>query len=67
MALLGTINNFGGKIPAQQQVIKQFVLAADNNQAYWYYKKLSSGLIVGTWTTSALIPRPANIFAATIN
>jgi hypothetical protein len=48
MALLGTINNFGGKIPAQQQVIKQFVLAADNNQAYWYYKKLSSGLIVQT-------------------
>jgi len=48
MSLLGTIANYGGKQPAQQSYIKQFVISGSNAEAGWIYKNLNNGLTVQT-------------------
>ena len=48
MSLLGTIANYGGKQPAQQSYIKQFVISGSNSEAGWIYKNLNNGLTVQT-------------------
>lgn len=48
MSLIGTIANYGGKQPAMQSYIKQFVISGSSTEAIWVYKRLTNGLIVQT-------------------
>lgn len=47
MSLIGTVANYGGKQPSNNQNVKQFVVSGGNIVA-WIYKKLVSGLKVIT-------------------
>lgn len=48
MSLVGTIANYGGKQPAMQSYIKQFVVSPTSTEALWYFKKFKSGNTVQT-------------------
>ena len=47
MSLIGTVANYGGRQPSNNQNIKQFVISGAN-AIVWIYKKLASGLKIIT-------------------